>query len=326
MREVPDRRLKPWTPPTYTVDERGKLVGATPGPHHNWGRWGDDDQYGTTNLLTPECAVAGAQLVRRGARFALGLPIGGGFDAPSTRPPAIHTFFSSNADIIVGDAADYGLPMSDDVVVLPLQGSTQIDGLGHFVHNDVLYNGFWAGVVTASSGSRRLGVHHQARGIVGRGVLLDVAGVLGIDPFESPITPDMLDDCAQREGVTVRSGDILIVRTGYVGTWLAQPEVRKRRKQSGLTVATIPWLKEHDVAVVASDNSAVEAIGDQFLPPMSWHAAALGDLGLTVGELFDLDELAADCADDGVYEFFFTAAPLPIINAVGSPLNPIAIK
>ena len=172
-----------------------------------------------------------------------------------------------------------------------------------------------------------LGIHHQADGIVGRGVLLDPARFLGIDPFESSISAAMLDATVSAEGVTVQAGDILLVRTGYLGTWVDHPELRVRRRQSGLDLDTIPWLAERDAAMVAADNRTVEAIpgpaGRGLLP---WHRAALRDMGLLIGELFDLDGLAEDCADDGTFEFFFCAAPLPVVNAVGSPLNPLAIK
>jgi len=123
----------------------------------------------------------------------------------------------------------------------------------------LLYNGFWAGLVTAQSGARRLGIHHQANGVVGRGVLLDVAGALDIDPFETSIDTEMLEETCHRQLVEVRPGDILLIRTGWLSAWLADPATRRRR-QSGLAATTIPWLAEHEVAMVAADNRAVEVI------------------------------------------------------------------
>ena len=327
MRVVPEVDLSEWHPPTYSVDRHGKVVGAQPGSPHNWGRWGELDQRGTANLLTPERVAGAAQLAKTGKRFSLALPIGNGQLNAGTRPDILHLFSRSTADFLLGDGGLHGVQTSDDIVVLPLQASTQLDGHGHFGHADTLYNGFWAGLVTAGSGARRLGIHHQADGIVGRGVLLDPARFLGIDPFESSISAAMLDATVSAEGVTVQAGDILLVRTGYLGTWVDHPELRVRRRQSGLDLDTIPWLAERDVAMVAADNRTVEAIpgpaGRGLLP---WHRAALRDMGLLIGELFDLDGLAEDCADDGTFEFFFCAAPLPVVNAVGSPLNPLAIK
>lgn len=327
MRHIPEPELEPWNPPTYTVDDAGKVVGAQPGTPHNWGRWGVGDQRGTANLLTPDRAAAAARLVRTGRQFSLGLPLGHGVPNVGSRVAPMHLFTSTTADYVVGDRHGHGLPVSDDVIVLPLQASTQLDGHGHFGQDHVLYNGYWQGLVTAASGARRLGIHHHAGGITGRGVLLDVTAVLEIDPFEVAITAAMLDDVAVAHGVAVDVGDIVLVRTGHLGTWLSTPELRRRRRHSGLALDTIQWLADHDVAMVAADNATVEVIpGPPDGPLLPWHTAALRDLGLLVGELFDLDELAADCADDGVYEFMFVAAPLPVVYAVGSPLNPIAIK
>src|SRR5687767_5600766 len=171
MRDVPDQPLQPWVPPTYTVDEHGKMSGARAGEPNNWGRWGEHDQRGTANLLTPERVAAAAALVRTGKRFSLGLPIGGPA-TPGYRAEPLHLFESTTGDKVLGEA---GLQYSDDYLVLNLQATTQIDGLSHFGAGGRLYNGFWAGVVTSHSGAKRLGVHHLADGIVGRGVLLDVA-------------------------------------------------------------------------------------------------------------------------------------------------------
>lgn len=328
MRHIPDIELRPWSPPDYTVDANGKIVGATPGTPNNWGRWGELDQRGTANLLTPERIAAAATLVHTGKRFTLGLPMGTDQPNPGTRPPMQHLFRRTLTDHSHGDGGVHGLQTSDDIVVFALQQATQLDAFSHFGHADTLYNGYWSGVLTTGGGARRLGIHHQAGGVVGRGVLLDVARVHGVDPFETPITAEMLQSTAVSHGVQVGPGDIVLVRTGWLGTWLTQVELRRRRRQSGLHPDTIEWIAANDVAMVAADNVAVECIptvpGQALVMP--WHKAALCDLGLLVGELFDLDELAEDCASDGVYEFFFVATPLPVVNAVGSPLNPVAIK
>jgi kynurenine formamidase len=327
MRAVPEAELSEWHPPTYSVDGNGKVIAARAGSPNNWGRWGDLDQKGTANLLTAERAARAARLVKTGKRYSLALPLGNGQLNPGTRPNVLHLFSRSTADFLLGDRGVHGVQTSDDIVVLPLQAATQLDGHGHFAHDDSLYNGYWAGLVTAGSGARRLGIHHHADGIVGRGVLLDVARVVGIDPFEASITATMLEATMSAQQVALGPGDILLVRTGFLGAWLDKPELRVRRRQSGLDFDTIPWLAERDVAMVAADNRTVEAVpGPPGQPLLPWHRAALRDLGLLVGELFDLDELAEDCAATDVYEFLFVAAPLPVVNAVGSPLNPLVIK
>ncbi len=328
MREVEESGFTGWSPPAYTVDAHGKVTGARPGTPNNWGRWGAFDQRGTANLLTAERVRRAAALVRTGEVIALGLPIGRGFDLQGSRPQVQHLFLRTAGDHLLGDPGPADVQSADDLVVLPLQASTQLDGHAHVADGDVLYNGFWAGLVTARSGARRLGIHHQGPGIVGRGVLLDVASVHGIDPFETAIDAAMLTSTATAHGVQVGAGDILLVRTGYLGRWLAVPGERRRQRQSGLTGDTVDWLAEADVAMVAADNRTVEVVPDPAggRGALPFHIAALRDLGLLIGELFDLDALAQACADDGRYEFLFTAAPLPLVNAVGSPLNPLALR
>jgi len=327
MRNVPDSPLSPWQPPSYSVDADGKVVGAVPGKPNNWGRWGDDDQRGTANLLTAEGARDAAALVRRGEVFSLALPIGHGAPNVGTRSEPLHLVRRATADQVVGDTDHLNIESSDDLVVLALQASTQLDGHGHFAYEHTFYNGYWSGLMTAGQGARRLGIHNQAGGVVGRGVLLDAARHTELDPFTGVIDAAMLDSVAAAQGVEIRSGDIVLVRTGWLGTWLSDPETRRRRRQAGLALDTIDWLASHDVAMVAADNKTVEAVpGPEGKPILSWHIGALRDLGLLVGELFDLDALADDCAADGVYEFLFSAAPLPIVNAVGSPLNPLVVK
>jgi kynurenine formamidase len=328
MRVVPDQPLQPWQPPSYTVDADGKVEGARAGEPNNWGRWGEDDQRGTANLLTPERVAEAAALVKTGKRFSLGLPIGG-LPTPGYRSEPLHLFESTTGDKVLGEQ---GLQYSDDYLVLNLQATTQIDALSHFGAGGRLYNGYWAGVVTSHSGAKRLGVHHLADGIVGRGVLLDVARQQGTDRLEPGfvIGPDELDAAAAAQGVDVRAGDVLMVRTGWLGWWMDQAGAGERHGYGdlpGVSPRCVPWLAERDVAFLATDTLAVEVVPpEEGVPPMALHVGALRDLGLLLGELFDLDALAADCAADGVYECFVVAAPLPVVNGVGSPLNPIAIK
>jgi kynurenine formamidase len=333
MREIPDPPFAGWVPPEYHVDEHGKVVGARPGEHHNWGRFGELDQLGTANHLTPDRIVAAAALIRTGKRFTLGLPIGrptpGGY-----RAEPLHFYGMAAGDGVLGGGrggADF--QTSDDYVVMALQASTQLDGFGHVGAEHTLYNGYWAGLVNATNGARRLGIHHIARhGIVGRAVVLDIARHLAVAHVEPgfAIGPDELEGAARMQNVAVSSGDIVLVHTGHLAwkTTLAAdaPEAASRR-EPGIGIRAIPWLHDHDVAMIATDTAACQVVpaedGDPFL---TWHVAALRDLGLLVGELFDLDELAADCAADRVYEGFFVASPMPVVGASGSPLNPLVIK
>jgi kynurenine formamidase len=120
------------------------------------------------------------------------------------------------------------------------------------------------------------------------------------------------------------------VHTGHLewkrGLRADDPDARTRN-EPGISIRAIPWLHDHDAAMVAVDNAACQVVPPESGEPfLTWHVAALRDLGLLVGELFDLHALAADCAADGVYEGFFVAAPMPVVGGSGSPLNPIFVK
>ena len=154
------------------------------------------------------------------------------------------------------------------------------------------------------------------------------ASTTSIPAFPSGPTSSTARPTAQ--GLDARPGDIVLVRTGHVGWKLGlapTDPAAASRHEPGISTRAIPWLHDHDVAMIATDTAACSVVppepGDEFL---TWHVAALRDLGLLVGELFDLDELAADCAADGVYDGLFVAAPMPIVGASGSPLNPLVIK
>ncbi|MDH3008754.1 MULTISPECIES: cyclase family protein [Gordonia] len=326
MRLPGDEQLDAWRPPTYTVSADGKVDGARAGTPNNWGRWGDHDQRGTANLLTADRVVEAGREIRTGKSFSLALPIGKRSPLVGSRVATIHTFTSSTVDDIVGDSSALGFQTSDDVVVMPLQGATQLDGLAHVAADDTMYNGYWAGLTTARSGARRLGIHHLANGLVGRAVLVDAGRHLQLDPYTGVVDVDGLESTLAAAGVTVEPGDILLIRTGWLGAFLSA-EKSPRTRSAGLAPSTAQWLADADVALVATDTRTVEALpnpeGDAVLP---LHIAALRDLGLLLGELFDLDDWARDCAEDGVYTGMFVAAPLPVVGGVGSPLNPLVLK
>jgi kynurenine formamidase len=343
MNRSQDGPLREWAP-NYKVGADGKVEGAVAGEPNNWGRWGATDQKGTANLCTEDRVLAASRLIRRGRRFSLGIPIGG-FPTPTGRPEPLHFFTSAASDAVLGDSqfADgqsdvFGgsnapqFHVSDDHVVLALQYTTQLDGFGFGIDNS-LFNGYWAGLVTARSGARRLGMQNRAEGYVGRGVLVDVARHLGVERLDDEFRIDtpLLEATLQSQGVTVGQGDILLVRTGYLGWYInASPTERPAHQVNGpgLSATTIPWLAEHGVSLVAIDYLSIEVVSavEPGQRPIEFHIRSLHDLGLGVGETFDLDELADDCAQDHVYEFFFVASPLPIQGGCGSPLNPIAIK
>ncbi len=295
----------------------------------NWGRWGADDERGTLNFITPEVVKAAAGLVRRGVVFSLGLSFGaeGPQIGQGGRVNPLHLMTAVDQKL-PGDYPD-GFRYADDVMVFPLQCATQWDGLAHVHYDGQLYNGFPA-ASTTSGGAAKAGIDKVGAGIVSRGVLLDIARLHGV-PRLAPgtvITPDDLEAAERAQGVRVESGTVLLVRTGHLSVFKSDGErVGYMRMMPGLGIACAAWLHARQVAAVAADTSAVEVIPfEDAKTPLPLHLLCLRDMGLTFGEMFDLDALADDCAADGVWEFFFSAPPLKITGGIGSPLNPLAVK
>jgi kynurenine formamidase len=295
----------------------------------NWGRWGDDDEIGTLNLIDAAAVRRGAAAVRTGHRFSLAVrldqhspQIGSvpGRVNPLRTMVAINTEYQGSAD---------GFCVSDDVVTMGLQAATHWDALSHVSYGGQLYNGYPASTITAERGATRLGIE-RVRTLTGRGVLLDVAAAKGVDRLDAgyPIGTDDLDAALELARVRVEPGDIVLVRTGNMQLYRAKDrQSYTGGNQPGLTAATVPWLRDLDVGAVATDTVALEVYpgeDDRVLFPV--HLLQLRDMGLTQGQNFDLEALAADCAADGVYEFLLEASPLPFTGGLGSPVNPVAIK
>ena len=293
----------------------------------NWGRWGPDDEVGTVNFITPEVVRRAAGCVKRGDVFSLGLPLGA--DGPQLgthgRMNPIHLMSALEGRV----SAEGDFRYSDDMIVMPLQCATQWDSLAHVHYDGQLYNGFPATAITAA-GAARNAIDRVGAGIVSRGVLLDVARLWGVERVAPgvAIKPTDLDAAERAAGVRVGTGDVLLVRTGHLGAFKVDRDREGYlRRAPGLGVACVEWLHARQVAAVATDTVAVEVIPwEDPAVPLPLHLLCIRDMGLTLGEMFDLDALAADCARDGVWEFLFSAPPLKVTGGVGSPLNPLAVK
>jgi kynurenine formamidase len=297
----------------------------------NWGRWGDEDQIGTLNIITPRHIVVAAGLVRRGKVFGLGARLDWPLQSTPGRPRwnPIHTFMADGADVYAG-LKDGAVQYTDDAIHMPVQCSTHWDALCHQFNKGRMYNN---GVVKkfGSQGAPRNGIEHTANKMVGRGVLLDVARFKGVNFLENgyAISNEDLDTCAVAQGVTIGSGDFVVVRTGYQERYLASGDWRGYSYSAapGVAFETCHWLKEKDVAAIASDTYAVEVVPHTALRyKFPWHDVAIPSIGVTIGEMLYLKELAEDCSEDRVYEFFFCAPPMNLPGATGSPINPQAIK
>lgn len=292
----------------------------------NWGRFGPDDERGTLNLVTPERLVRAAGLVRSGKAFELGIP----FDrhGPQTgtgRINPVRLMAETGADPLFPGAFRF----SDDYVFMPLQAASQWDALAHVHYDGRMYNGYPADEITVR-GARRNSIDRLGPSIAGRGVLLDIARLRGVDWLAKGeiITPEDLERAATVEGVAIEPGDILLIRTGWRLKFIRDHSAEEFSSgEPGLGMEAAKWLRQHDVAAVCSDNWGIEVFPGEYEDEvLTVHLVLIRDVGMTLGEIFDFENLAADCAEDGVYDFFFSAPPLRFTGAVGSPVNPLALK
>ena len=282
----------------------------------NWGRWGDEDQLGALNLITPQVTAAATASVRTGRTVscARALNTQAAVDNPT---PVAHHMIGTFTE---GWGADY--------VALAPHGfaTSHIDALSHVFHEGKLFNGYDAETVTAH-GATRLGIHQLHGGIVTRGVLLDIPALRGVDALEpgAPVFPDDLEAAEERAGLQVRAGDALLVRTGR---WRWRDEHGPwdlASRAAGLDAACLPWLRARDVAALGSDGvsdvmpSRVDGV------PMPIHTVAIVALGLHLMDNLDFDALAASCAEERRWEFLLAVAPLVLRRGTASPVNPIAV-
>jgi kynurenine formamidase len=316
----------------------------------NWGRWGDDDQLGTLNFITPERLAGAASLARRGKAFSLAIPLNA--DAPmgahGIRRAPIHLMSMDGGDHDAASrVAGWGgyaereteslssmgpFRFNDDWIIMCLQTSTQWDALCHAYYEGEMYNGVPASASTSHGVTRdAIDPVADAAGVQGRGILLDVARHKGVHHLEAgtPIYPQDLEDTAKAQGVEVQEGDIVVVRTGW---WTQYAEIGLgngltwQAQCPGLSWRATEWLYDHNVGAVASDNVAVEVMVPEDDVLLPFHMIALRDMGMMLGEIWSLEALADDCAADNVYEFFLSAPALKVTGGTGTPVNPIAIK
>jgi kynurenine formamidase len=307
--------------------------------YNNWSRWGKEDQRGTLNYITPASIRGARDEIRSGRSFSLAIPL-------DARGPQRGLFGRFNPIVLMtrdgGDAItgaystdwlggeEKETRSADEVVVMPTQCATHWDSLAHIIHREVMYNERSAAEIS-STGAKANGIFASRGGIVGRGVLLDIPRSRKRDRLEpgEGISSAWLEDAAERQGVKVIEGDIVLVRTGHMlaardrgdwGDYAGGPA-------PGLSLDALDWIAKKRVAAVATDTWGIEVqpfeVKEVHIP---FHVIAIVYMGLTLGEIFELDPLAEDCAKDRRYSFFLSAQPLPFTKGVASPINPIAIK
>jgi len=301
---------------------------------HNWGRWGEDDQRGALNLLTSEAVRRGAASVRRGEIVSLSLPIKGSTSSSVAetvphlkgRPLPQHFMSVDGADYEAGVKLPAGgRGLADDALLLSPHGTTtHMDALCHMWTGKQIYNGHASSRIR-SYGATRCGMEN-VEGVVTRGILFDVPAFRGVDVLDPAdrITVADLAAMSAKAGVTVGQGDAIVIRTGWPTVFAESPE-RYWAGEPGLSSEAAQWLAARDIALVASDNSAisglnVEGRADETLED-DIHMIFLWRHGIYLIEMLWLEELAAAAQPT----FLFVVAPLKIVGGTGSPVNPLAV-
>ena len=289
----------------------------------SWGRWGDDDERGALNYLTPDRVAAAAGLVRSGETTTLSLPLNTTPAMDNPVPADHHMTMLNDVDIgsgTLGFAKDYiGADYHND-------GHTHIDALCHVAFDGSLYNGRPSGSVTGE-GATIDTIDVVKDGILGRGVLLDVPrlrDVPWLEPGEHVFRAD-LEGAERAQGVTVADGDILLVRTGHsrrlaeLGPWDTP------KAKAGLHPTAVTFLADRHISVLGSDGNSDTAPSTTEGIDFPIHTLTLNAMGVLLLDYLQFEDLAAACERERRWEFLFVGAPLRVVDGTGSPINPIAV-
>jgi kynurenine formamidase len=292
----------------------------------NWGRWGENDTLGALNLITPEKLVGAASLVREGTTLSLArsvafAPIP---DQGEALLPPIHFMQLAGESV-----SPEGSGSAVDWAGLPLHGLyiTHLDAHSHIFWKAKMYNGQPASAVVTDRGATAGGIDNVRNGIVTRGVLLDIPRVRGGEPLHGSESVNLEDveEAEKSQGVRVEPGDVVLVRTGYGSTRTSRKRGETDSQQPGVGTSCLPWIFDRSPAVLGTD-SATDPTGShtaRLRAPV--HSVCMVAMGMWIIDGCDLELLAQTCERLQRWEFLFSAAPLRLKNATGSPLNPVAI-
>jgi kynurenine formamidase len=284
----------------------------------NWGRWGKDDQLGAINLITAAKRKQAAALVKEGITVSLAGDVNTERSADNGQPYE-HVMTQTGP----GGAGD-SLSVS-----FHGYAHTHIDAFAHRFFEGKMWNGFSYEEVTKEEGAKKNAIYNLHNGIFTRGILMDIARLKGV-PYLEPGTRIFVEDLEAWEkqaGVKVGPGDAIFIRTGRwarrakMGPWNAGVET------AGLDPSVLPWLKRRDVAILGSETAqdATPPPAGSELGPLALHDFALIVLGVQLMDDTNLNAISEAAAARKRWEFLLTAAPLPVTNGTGSPINPIAV-
>ena len=285
----------------------------------NWGRWGQEDQLGALNLITPEKRKQAAALVREGISVSL---------ARNAEEVAAADNPNPFEQVMLKTGNEPGNQWAVDNYSVSYHGfaHTHMDSLCHLLYNGKMFNGFSQKEITAN-GTAKLSIHNAKSGIFTRGVLIDIPALRGVEYLEpgTPIYAEELTAWENRAGVKVSSGDVVFFRTGRwarraaKGAWSVSED-----GAAGLHASCATWIRERDAAMVGSD--AAMDVMPSGIPGMTHpiHLLTLNSMGVHIFDNCDLEAVSKTCAELKRWDFLITAAPIPVEGGTGSPLNPIA--
>ena len=284
----------------------------------NWGRWGKTDEIGTLNLITPASRLAAAKLVREGVAVSLSRHADKE-KAPDNNRPFIHEMLSSSEKP--------GAEIFTDSFTISHHGvaHTHMDALCHFTYKGQLYNGFSPKDVT-SKGAAHLNIEIARTGIFARAVLVDIPDLKGV-PYLEPgtaIFPEDLDAWEKKTGVHIKSGDVVLIRTGR---WArrAQKGAWDMNQRAGLHATSVRWLHQRDIAVLGSDAASDVHPSQVTGVDQPVHILTLVAMGTPILDNVDLEQLSQEALKRKRWDFLLTTSPLSVPGATGSATNPIAI-
>ena len=311
---------------TLTESDVVKMISSL----SNWGRWGQDDELGTINLITPEKRKRAAALVRDGVPVSCARPIATNTVSADT------TFQPLRFMVDSGEGRDHDSPArllerrgASEFIGMVFHGYTitHVDTPAHYFWQGKIYNGRSANLITSREGAQVESVDLLCDGVVSRGVLLDVAALKGrwLGSAEG-VMPEDLEAAERAQQVRVEAGDILLIRTGYYARRLADgPRHPLKDGSPAAHVACMPWLRERDVAMLGTDTH--NDVSPATHPGLGnvVHIVGLVGMGLWLIDNANLEDLAQACVARRRWEFMLTIAPLRLQGVTGSPVNPIAL-
>jgi kynurenine formamidase len=296
----------------------------------NWGRWGKDDQLGTLNLVTPQKRVEAARLVQQGTVIGCSRPVSKDMASDAANPPPVH-FMVEGGEVFATPAGARRGPrqVASDFFGMVFHGITvtHIDALSHIFWEGKMYNGRPSEAVSTSQGATEHSIESLKDGVVTRGVLLDIARVRGKEWLEGgeAVFPEDLEAAEKAHGVRVGEGDALCLRLGWYKRRNEVGEAPRSIGRPGLHAATLPWLRERGVALIAADASQDVSPSGYEIVDIPIHQVGIVAMGLWMIDSANFEELAQHCREADRWEFLFTLAPIRFPGVTGSPLTPLAV-